>query len=92
MAELDTSGDGHVDDLEWLAAQRRAKAEVRTEETLDRVVIARGESGESFFLSDRSEKELVRRLRWESAGMVLGGGGGFVGCVAFLLSTASAAG
>lgn len=86
MQRLDTDADGRVSEDEWQFAHSDAVAEVRGEGVEDRVAIARGNAGELFVISDRSEKNLVRRLQLESAGGVFGGGGAFIAGVVILTS------
>ncbi len=86
MRRLDVDGDGRVSEDEWQMAHSRAVAEVRHEGIENRVAIAQGSSGELFLISDRSEKDLVGRLRWETAGGVLGGGAAFIAGVVILAS------
>ena len=86
MHRLDLDGDGRISEDEWQSAHSRAVAEVRAEGIEDRAAIAQGSSGELFLISDRSEKDLVGRLRLESAGGVLAGGTAFIGGVVMLLS------
>jgi hypothetical protein len=85
MEELDVDGDGQVDSLEWERARDMALARVRAEGVPDRVVVAKGDAGELFLISDRSERDLVRRLRWETFGYVFGGGAAFVAGTAYLV-------
>ena len=84
MQRLDLDGDGRVSEEEWESAHSEAVAEVRSEGVENRVAIAEGSSGELFLISDRSEKSLVRRLRWGAAGGVLGGGAAFIAGVVTL--------
>ncbi len=83
---LDTNRDGRVDDLEWEQARQDAVTQAHSESASDRVVIAKGGPRDLFLVSDRSEHELVRRLRWETFGYVFGGGGAFVAGTAYLVS------
>lgn len=73
MEELDVDGDGHLSPEEWERARERAVTEARAELVDERVVIARGQSGEMFLISDHPEKRLVQRLRLRAAGLVFGG-------------------
>jgi hypothetical protein len=82
---LDTNRDGRVDDLEWEQARRSAVVQARSEGVSDRVVVARGSPRDLFLISDRSEHELVRRLRWETIGYIFGGGAAFVAGTAYLV-------
>jgi hypothetical protein len=84
MQRFDLDGDGEVSDLEWDRARTEAVAEVNAEGVEDRVVIARGSSGEMFVLSSRDERGLVGSLRWKAFGGVFGGGALFVGGIAYL--------
>jgi hypothetical protein len=85
VAALDTNQDGRVDDLEWEQARQWAVGQVREEGITDRVVVGKGRKSDLFMISDRSEQELVRRLRWEAAGGVFGGAGAFVAGTAYLI-------
>jgi hypothetical protein len=83
MQSFDVDGDGQISDLEWERARRQETAAVRDEGVEDRVVIARGETGEMFLISDRDEKALIRGLRWEAIGCVFGGLALSVGCTVY---------
>ena len=85
LQSVDIDGDGHVSQEEWDQARVRAVADAREELQKDRVVIARGSSGEMFLISDHAEKALVRRLKWASAGLVFGGAALAVGAFAYLI-------
>jgi hypothetical protein len=85
MHALDTDGDGRVDDLEWDQARREVSGQVRAEGIRDRVVVAKGSARDLFLISDRSERDLVKRLRWETALYVFGGGAAFVAGTAYLI-------
>ena len=85
MRELDTNEDGEVDGYEWEHARDLAWERIRAEETPNRVVVAQGKPGDLFLISDRSEHDLVRRLRWETALYVFGGGAAFVAGTTYLL-------
>ena len=80
----DTISSG-VDDLEWEQARQWAVGKVREEGITDRVVVAKGRKSDLFMISDRSEQELVQRLRWEAAAGVFGGAGAFVTGTAYLI-------
>ena len=84
LLRFDVDGDGVVSDLEWDRARGQAVADVTAEGVEDRVVIARGSSGEMFVLSSRDERGLVGSLRWRAFGGVFGGGALFVGGIAYL--------
>jgi hypothetical protein len=84
IATIDVNQDGQIDDLEWDQARQWAVGQVQAEGLPDRVVVAKGGRGDLFMISDRSERELVQRLRWEAAGLIFGGGGAFVAGTAYL--------
>jgi hypothetical protein len=86
LQALDTNLDGRVDDLEWEQARHTAVTQARAEGVSDRVVVAKGGPRDLFLISDRSEQDLVRRLRWETFGYVFGGGGAFVAGTAYVVS------
>lgn len=88
MAALDSNGDGRVDPEEWDRAREEACARAGSEEIEDRIVVARGGPGDLFLISDRSERELVRRLRWETALYLFFGGAAFVAGTATLIHRA----
>jgi hypothetical protein len=85
LQALDVDGDGQISDLEWDRARSQARSQVEREAVEDRVVIGRGEGGETFVLSNRDELELVQSLRWKAFGGVFGGGGLVVGGIAYLV-------
>ena len=85
MDALDRDADGQISDEEWDTARRSAASQARSERVKDRVVIAKGGAGDLFLLSDRSELDLVRRLRWTTGLSVFGGGAAFVAGTAFLV-------
>jgi hypothetical protein len=85
MGTLDADGDGQVDDLEWEQARRSAVGQLQAEGITDRVVVASGKSQDLFLISDRSESDLVQRLRWETGLYVFGGGAAFVAGTAYLI-------
>lgn len=71
MKAFDRNADGNVDEHEWEVARYWAKREARRqaiEEAPPEVqnLLSRGESGRSYILSGRSEKELIRQYRWEA--------------------------
>lgn len=80
LARFDLNQDGRIDPEEW----ERARAAVERELLLEKlkspqseevVYIGKGESGELFMISDRSEHELVRSLKIRTILGILGGGG-----------------
>ncbi len=87
MKTLDVDGDGRVDWVEWESARDMALARVRAEGIPDRVVVGRGSSSDLFLISDRSEEDLVSRLKLETFGCVFGGGAAFVAGTAYLVHT-----
>lgn len=85
MRTLDFDGDGNVSHHEWDHARTRAAAEARDELEADRVVVARGQRGEMFLISDHDEGDLVSSLRWRSFGLVFGGAALTVGAAGYLI-------
>ncbi len=85
MRSVDIDGDGHVSPEEWDQARVGAVAEAHEALQKDRVVIARGSSGEMFLISDHAEKALVGKLKWTSAGLVFGGAALSVGAFTYLI-------
>lgn len=85
MRALDTDGDGRVDAQEWDRAREAVTDRVGAEGLGDRVAVARGSSRDLFLISNRSEKDLVRALRWETALYVFGGGAVFVAGTSYLV-------
>jgi hypothetical protein len=80
LARFDLNQDGRIDPEEW----ERARAAVEREMLLEKlkspqneevVYLGKGESGELFMISDRSEHELVRSLKIRTVLGILGGGG-----------------
>jgi hypothetical protein len=85
MRTLDFDGDGNISHHEWDHARTRAAGEARDELEADRVVIARGHSGEMFLISDHDEGNLVSSLRWRALGFVFGGAALTVGAAGYLI-------
>jgi hypothetical protein len=86
MAHFDTDGDGHIAAEEWEVARRLTVQEVEGEGFEDRVVVAQEPSGATpFYISDRDEKEIVKKHRWHAVGGVFGGAGLAIMCLAGLL-------
>ncbi len=85
MRSVDIDRDGHVSQEEWDQARVGAVAEAYEALQEDRIVIARGSSGEMFLISDHAEKALVRKLKWKSAGLVFGGAALTVGAFAYVI-------
>ena len=83
MRQIDVDGDGQVDALEWDAARRGARRQLEAEGVEDRIVVMRGGRRDLFLLSDRSEVDLVTRLRWETGLWIFGGGAAFVAGTAY---------
>lgn len=74
-ARLDLDGDGRLSDAEWDAARTAAARDAGADLGIEPVVVARGSNGETFLISDRDERELLSRLRWEAFAGVFGGAG-----------------
>ncbi len=87
MAHLDLDADGSVSAEEWEVARRLAVQQVHQEGVEDRVSVGRDSDGNApFFISDRDEKAVVGRLRWQVAGSVYGGASLTLVCLGFLLN------
>ncbi len=81
LGSYDKNKDGQVDIVEWDQAVREVEKEV-TEETLkkastasplDTLVIEKPSLKRPFILSNRSEKEVLNRLRWKGYSLLLAG-------------------
>ncbi len=80
LAAFDLNKDGRIDTEEWERARAAVEREMLLEklkspQTKEVVFIGKGESGELFMISDRSEHELVRSLKIRTALAIFGGGG-----------------
>ena len=80
LAAFDLNKDGRIDPEEWERARAVVERELLVEklkspQTEEVVFIGKGESGELFMISDRSEHELVRSLKIRTALAIFGGGG-----------------
>lgn len=86
MAHFDSDGDGRVSAEEWEVARRLTVNEVEGRGFEDRVVVTRGEHGNTpFYISDRDEKEVAKRHAWRAAGGVFGGAALALTCLGGLL-------
>ncbi|MDD5688161.1 MAG: GIDE domain-containing protein [Elusimicrobia bacterium] len=76
---FDTNKDGNIDAEEWDKARESVEQELVEEELKnpvvleDDVVVAKGDVENTFFISDRSEKELTQKLFLKSILFGLGG-------------------
>ncbi|UCD84913.1 MAG: hypothetical protein JSU92_01615 [Deltaproteobacteria bacterium] len=80
LVRFDKNKDGRIDTEEWEHARAAVERELLVEklespQTEEVVYIGKGESGELFMISDRSEHELVRSLKIRTALTIFGGGG-----------------
>ncbi|PIQ90765.1 MAG: hypothetical protein COV71_02795, partial [Candidatus Omnitrophica bacterium CG11_big_fil_rev_8_21_14_0_20_41_12] len=80
MAEVDTNKDGAIDHMEWDVVVARVEQEVIEEELKSsaaisgpELMVAEGEEEKIFIISNYSQKDLNKRLFWESFGLILGG-------------------
>ncbi|MCM2278421.1 MAG: E3 ubiquitin ligase family protein [Oligoflexia bacterium] len=73
MARIDTDRDGQVSAEEWEAARKATAGELVEELSPEkRSIIARGHF--PLVISDKSEMDLLARLKWRIAGGIFGGG------------------
>lgn len=68
LKQFDVNGDGKIDHEEWETARAAVERELleeklRSSETGEVVFIGRGQHGEMFMVSDKSEHELLKRLK-----------------------------
>lgn len=80
MQEIDINKDGKVSVEEWDRAVAKVEQELLEEElktsSVDNatdVIITKGEMDDLFIMSDHSEKELVKKLSWQSCLGIFGG-------------------
>jgi hypothetical protein len=92
MAEADTDKDGQISVAEWETVRQKIEQEVLEQEIkspglseMSDVLIGKGETEKTFIISDKSQKELISRLFWQSLAGVYGGGALLLGAVVFLL-------
>lgn len=92
MKDVDLNKDGKISIEEWDRVVKKLEQEAleevikstSTENAAD-VIIGKGDVETMFMISDRSEKELVGRLWWESLLGIYGGAGLSLACLAYLL-------
>lgn len=92
MSQVDTNKDGQVSMEEWDAAVAKIEKELIEEELesgqpqeLADVAIARGQTEKVFIISKNSQKDLLKKLFWESVVGIYGGGALAVICFVGLL-------
>ena len=80
MKEIDINKDGKVSVEEWDGAVAKVEQELLEEElkgssadNATDVIITKGEMDDLFMISDHSEKELVKKLTWQSFLGIFGG-------------------
>ncbi len=88
MKKFDADGDGTVSVYEWEQAVAKMKAEMleeqlkqpeQTQET--NFVIDKGQEETVFIISEKSEKELLESLNWQSLAEIVGGAILASGCI-----------
>ena len=80
LKQFDADGDGKIDHLEWEQARAAVEREILEEklkspQTGEVVYIGSGAQGEMFLISDRSEHDLLKRLKVRMILALIGGGG-----------------
>jgi hypothetical protein len=86
MAHLDTGGDGQLSAEEWEVARQLANQQVRQEAVEDRVIVGKSPTVKApFYISDKDEKGVLSRLRWQVTAGIYGGASLAVVCLGFLL-------
>lgn len=92
LKTFDINKDGNIDPEEWDKAVEQVKTEVEKEEAgqpeidpLADIVIDREPVNDIFLISDASEKELVSKMFWKSAGAILAGFGIFAYSIIYIL-------
>ncbi len=93
LARLDLNQDGRIDPEEWERARAAVEREMlleklRSPQSEEVVYIGKGESGELFMISDRSEHELVRSLKIRTVLGIFGGGGMIVAVILWAIKLA----
>lgn len=76
LKKYDRNADGDLSPFEWELAVRQIEDEVRESpvEDEEKVFVGRGQGKDQFFLiSDRGERSLLTRLKWQSIGAIYGG-------------------
>jgi len=93
MERYDLNKDGKIDAQEW----ERAREDVSrwTEHKIDKediakteaikVEIGKGDEGQTFFISDQSQKELCSKMNWKCSGGIFGGAALVIICTIVLL-------
>ncbi len=100
--ELDTNRDMWIDENEWEAARKRIREEVTEEfsragkdfrqsdhsvpDSLQNVVIGKGELDRHFLLSNKSEKEMIASCRYRAFFYTVGGAALTLICLKIILS------
>ena len=94
--KYDLNKDGQIDDTEWQKARDDvikwidykvdSNIEPAKEKEEAKVEIGLGNEGQPFFISDRSQQEVLAGMFWKSTGYIIGGAVLIVVCSAILLS------
>ena len=90
MAQFDTDGDGQIDAQEWELARQLINKKIHEKHAVseeDKVYIGEGEHrNQMFYISNKSEKQLVRELGTEAMLGVFGGALLSVASVGYVIS------
>ncbi len=84
VKRFDLDGDGTINTQEWAGAVAVIKDEIfrdrvsRPAEPQDNLCIGKGDVEDTFLISDRDERSVVRSLGWRAFGAVAAGGAGVV--------------
>lgn len=88
MKKFDTDGDGTVSVYEWEQAVAKIKEEMMEEQLKQpgqqqetNFVIDQGQEETIFIISEKSEKDLLQRLNWQSLAEIIGGALLASGCI-----------
>ena len=88
LMKYDSNHDGKIDAEEWEKAKQRVLDEVKQEEILNvrnMTVIRQSPDGGIFYVSDKSQKELIRHCGMAGFGGVFGGACLSLICLAYIL-------
>jgi hypothetical protein len=92
MMKLDNDGDGTVSIDEWQQAVAKMKEEMLEEQLKHpeqaqetNFVIDKGQEETIFIISEKSEKDLLERLNWQSLAEIIGGAILASGCIVGLI-------
>lgn len=93
MKKFDTDGDGTVSVFEWEQVVAKMKEEMLEEQLKQpeqaqetNFVIDKGQEETIFIISEKSEKELLERLNWQSPAEIIGGAIVACFCIYFLIN------